>query len=198
MKRYTIVKTNGMPDWDNIPAVQIDVERVKTDHGITAQAQLCWDEAGIYVRLCAKEKNIRAELTEKLDPIWQDSCLEFFFRPTEDLHYFNIEFNANCALCLGYGTGKEDLTRLVVWNHMKLFTPEVIRTDDGWEITYIVPFEFVRRFFRDFTPKSGLKMYGNFYKCGDKTLQPHYMRWNPIPEGRSFHSPEDFGSLILE
>ena len=39
-------------------------------------------------------------------------------------------------------------------------------------------------------------MRANFYKCGDKTLQPHFLSWSPIhSEKPDFHRPEDFGII---
>ncbi len=198
MKEYVLRRVDGLPDWSKIPVMQIDYQKKEVEHNITAQAQLCWDDAGIFVHLSCKEKNIRKELTEKLDPIWEDSCLEFFLRPTEDMHYFNFEFNPNCALFLGYSMGKPNITRLILPDHMETFKPVVRFSEDGWEITYFVPFGFIQNFFRDFKPESGLQFYGNCYKCGDKTEVPHFLTWNPIPMECSFHSPEHFGRLILE
>ncbi len=198
MKEYVIKRVEGQPDWSQIPVMHIDYQKKDIKHNITAQAQLCWDDTGIHVHLSCKEQNIRKELTQKFDPIWEDSCLEFFIRPTEDLHYFNFEFNANCALFLGYCKGKPNIIRLILPNHMNTFKPVVNFTEGGWEITYTIPFQFIQNFFHDFQPKSGLQFYGNCYKCGDKTVIPHYLMWNPIPEGISFHAPEHFGRLILE
>lgn len=198
MRQYIIRRISGQPNWSHIPVMPIDTLRGENLDNVTAQAQLCWDDFGIHVHLSCQEKNIRKELTEKFDPIWEDSCLEFFLRPTEDLHYFNFEFNANCALFLGYCKGKPNIIRLIVPDHMALLSPVASLTQDGWEITYTIPFAFIQNFFHDFQPRSGLQFHGNCYKCGDNTVHPHLLAWNTIPEGHSFHSSEDFGRLILE
>ena len=198
MKEYVLKRVEDQPDWSQIPVMYIDYQKKDVQHGVTAQSQLCWSDEGIHVHLSCKEEKIRKELTEKLDPIWEDSCLEFFIRPTEDMHYFNIEFNPNCALFLGYSMRKPNITRLILPNHMATFKPVANLTQDGWEITYIVPFSLIQNFFPTFEPKSGTKFYGNCYKCGDKTEIPHFLMWNPLPLEASFHSPEYFGRLILE
>ena len=42
------------------------------------------------------------------------------------------------------------------------------------------------------------KLLGNFYKCGDATLLPHYLSWSQIDtEQPDFHRPEFFGELLL-
>ena len=111
MKSYTLKKVTGTPDWQKIPALQIDTAYKPTD--VRAWAQLCWDDTCIHVHLQAEEENIRNTLTGPLDEICTDSCLEFFIRPTEALSYFNIEFNLNCAVYLGYGTDRYNLVRLI-------------------------------------------------------------------------------------
>lgn len=199
MRSYVLKKVTSAPDWDTIDALPIDnLQWTNPPVDIRAQGQLCWDEAAIYVRLRAWETEIRAEHSGLLQSVCEDSCLEFFFRPTDDLRYFNMEFNLNCALYLGFGPNMPELTRLAVQDEAEIFRPHAQRTEDGWEIFYRVPFFLVRRFFPDFRPEIGLAMYGNCYKCGDKTVKPHFLSWNPIRSIEpQFHCPQDFGRLIL-
>jgi len=197
MKTYTLQKISGTPDWNTVPILPIDIPQWTEHTDIRAQAQLCWDDTAIYVRLLARESNIRAEHTGLMASVCEDSCLEFFFCPTDDSRYFNFEFNPNCALFLGIGTGDADLVRLVVQDQNAIFAPKAQRTNDGWEITYQIPFSFIRRFFPQFQPKPGLALRGNCYKCGDLTAAPHYLAWNPIDTGFTFHCPQYFGKLLL-
>ena len=199
MNCYTLKKVSGTPNWAAVPVLPIDVPcNGEKDIDIQATAQLCWDETGIYVHLQAKEKDIRSEYEGFLCEVCEDSCLEFFIRPTEALSYFNFEFNPNCALWLGYGGGEAGLVRLVIQKQQKMFRHKANRTDDGWEIFYHIPFTFIRHFLPEFDPKEGTQFYGNCYKCGDKTVRQHYFAWNPInPEELNFHCPEFFGRMIL-
>lgn len=199
MRSYVLKKTGESPDWRTIDALQIDnLQWTEPPLDIRAQAQLCWDEDGIYVRLRAWETEIRAQHRSPMQSVCEDSCLEFFLRPTEDLRYFNFEFNPNCALYLGFGENMPALTRLAVQDETEIFRPRAEYLPDGWQIVYRVPFFFIRRFFPDFTPQIGLAMYGNFYKCGDLTKKAHYLSWNPMRcETPQFHRPQDFGRLIL-
>ncbi len=198
MRSYTITKISGTPDWNAVPVMPIDNLLWTESCEVQAQGQLCWDENAIYVRLAAKETQIRAENRGRLDEVCEDSCLEFFLQPTEDGRYFNFEFNPNCALYLGIGTSISDLVRLVVRDQQELFAPKAQYTKDGWEITYEVPFSFIRRFFPDFEPKTGLQMRGNCYKCGDLTPNPHFLAWSPMSgDTPRFHHSPDYGALIL-
>lgn len=196
MKTHKIPRKPDILDWALIPAVSIDEQLWTPPTDISATAQICYDQNALYLRLTAKEKHIRAEQTGLLDQPCQDSCLEFFFSPSDkDQRYFNIEFNPNCCMFLGFGNGREDLVRLLTGNENPL-RPKAARTADGWEITYQIPFSFVRLFFPDFTPAPGKVIRGNFYKCGDLTPEVHYFSWNKVTSNTpDFHRPCDFGVL---
>ena len=113
MKRYTIARVSGKPDWSAIPALDIDEQLWRPPVDIAAKAQIAWDDARLYVRLQAREAHIRAVHTGSLGMPCEDSCLEFFFSPTPgDPRYFNVEFNPNGALYLGFGDGQA-ATRLL-------------------------------------------------------------------------------------
>ena len=80
-----------------------------------------------------------------------------------------------------------------------LFQAISTRTEDGLEITYRIPFDFIRLFYPDFSAGSGTVLRGNFCKCGNLTVQKHYLLWNPIESDTpNFHLPEYFGVLVLE
>jgi hypothetical protein len=43
---------------------------------------------------------------------------------------------------------------------------------------------------------SGMDAHGNFYKCGDKLKQPHFLSWKPVVlPSPDFHQPRFFGQL---
>lgn len=85
-KSYTIVKTDGTPDWTNVPVLQIDNVLWTDDFGIRAQGQLCYSDEALFVHLSAVEKDVRAEYTEPLSPVNEDSALNsslrLLIRPT--------------------------------------------------------------------------------------------------------------------
>lgn len=197
MKSYTLKKVNGTPNWDEIPTLNIDVT-YRRIADVQAWAQLCWDETGIYVHLKARENNIRCEELDPMPMVCLDSCLEFFIRPTEALTYFNFEYNPACRLYLGYGVDMPGLVRLAMQDEQEAFHPQSYRTEDGWGITFHIPFTFIQHFFPDFKAYEGLKFYGNCFKCGDHTDHPHHLSWNRVELERvNFHTPQFFGRMIL-
>lgn len=189
-------------DWSGIQKLPIDQKVRPSQAQVQAWGQICRTEDAFLVRLLAKEPQIRAQEEGPLPMPCNDSCLEFFLRPTPSLRYMNFEWNPKGCLYLGIGTCAEDLMRLAPadWQIKKLFTPQVQQQEDTWQITFQIPYSFITGFFPDFDPENTRKIRGNFYKCGDKLDTPHYLAWNPITrEGKYlFHTPEEFGELIVK
>jgi len=133
MKTYVITRTQGAPDWTRVPGVDIDTCLWTEPAQVAARAQVCYDEEALYVRLSTQEAHIRAEERGEAGMPCLDSCLEFFFCPDPAKNiYFNIEFNPNGCMYLGFGSDRYDLVRLIP--EAPVFTPEILRTEDGWEI----------------------------------------------------------------
>lgn len=195
MRTYTITKVTGQPDWESIPALEIteSYRRALEDTPVRAWTQVVYNDEALLIRQWALEPVLRKELTGLLDEICEDSCLEFFFCPMSgDKRYFNIECNPNGCLFLGFGPNVDELVRLIPENPS--IVPQVTRTEDGWETVYSIPYSFIRMFFPEFSPTPGYSTRANFYKCGNKTVQPHYLVWNPVPPQRcAFHNPDAFG-----
>ena len=191
METYTIVPKTA---WENVPVLKIESPLLPGASGVSAQAQICYDEKALYVRLSAVENNIRAEHQGLLDEVCEDSCLEFFYSPMGDGRYFNLEVNPNGAMYFGFGTSLQNLYRLIPENHP--IHPIVEKTDGGWTVEYAIPHSFVQLFFPDFSPAPGKKILANCYKCGDLTDHPHWLCWNPVPDPKAtFHCPQYFGTM---
>ena len=200
MKSYIINRKPEELDWNQIPALKIDNCEWLEPVDVEAQAQLCYDDEALYVRLSAKEANIRAQENGPTGSPCEDSCLEFFFAPMEgDIRYFNIEFNPNACMYLGMGVNVQTLVRLIPEDMDELFFPKVNRFEGGWEVSYEIPYSFVRRFFPEFEVKSGKVVRANCFKCAEKTSRSHFITWNPVRGGKlSFHRPDCFGEMEFE
>lgn len=144
MQRYIIHRTDGATGWDKIPRLAIDRCLWTEECDIRAWGQIAYDDDALHVRLMAEEKAIRAEHRGRPCPVSEDSCLEFFFCPKwNDRRYFNVEFNPNGALYLGFGSSIHDLVRLLVADEDRTFAPRTFRVEGGWGIAYTIPHEFV-------------------------------------------------------
>ena len=199
MKTYTLKKISGTPDWNTIEIMPIDTLLWTDPLDISAQAQLCWDEEAIYLRMEAFEKDIRKEETDPLAEICNDSCLEFFIQPTDAPTYLNFEINPLANYLIGQGDCDVDnRLRVIIPDFETRMEPKVEFTATGWVLTYKVPFDFIHQFYPQFEAKAGVKFRGNCYKCGDLTVNPHFLAWSPtVSEEPAFHLPDYFGQLIF-
>ena len=194
---YSITKTSGDIDWTTIPVMPIDKVLWTKDFGIRAQGQLCYDDDYLYIHQSASEQNIRAVNTEPLSPVYEDSCLEFFFMLDGSSDYFNFEINPNGCLCVQFGPEKTDRINIVRDDAAEYFDIRSGRTPDGWEVYYRIPLEFIRFFNADYRFKGNMS--ANMYKCGNKTKNKHYLSWTDIDlDEPNFHCPEFFGRVIFE
>jgi hypothetical protein len=189
-----------------LPLAEIDQYAWDGSYRPKAHATLAWSKEGLYLSLQAREpkSHMRIEEKEGSDFVYQDSCLEFFLMPfpEEDDRYINFEMNPLGVLLAGIGGEKESRTDLVpeVMKQIQI-TPcseEIDSEEVNWSLDVVIPFSVLLHYFPDKTFEQGLKMRGNFYKCGDATLEPHFGAWNliefPTP---NFHQPSYFGELVL-
>lgn len=195
MEEYKITRIRGSVNWAEIPQVNIDKVLWTNDAGIQAKGQVCYDYEALYVHMIATEEDIRAEYSEPLSPVCNDSCLEFFFKIEGEENYFNFEVNPNGCMCIQFG--KKERFDIVREDGQQYFGVDAKRTPAGWEVFYRIPLEFIRFFHKDFCFDRNLK--GNMYKCGNLTAKKHFVAWCPIDSDTpNFHLPEFFGRMIFE
>jgi len=171
----------------------------------TATARLTYDSSCLYVHL----RSVRPadELTMRREHFGEqvccDSCLEFFFAPVPgDNKYFNFEANPSATLYVGFsaaGTraGSRLLTELTEERVQELFRPGAIIRPAYREVSYRIPYTFIREYCPEFTdPVPGDLLRANFYSCCDDAPQPHYTVWHNVTSSQpDYHRPEDFGEL---
>ena len=194
--RYTVYYL-PQPDWSRVPAAELRHTGWLEPCAVRAWAQVCHDGENLWVRMEAEEAPVRATLTGKLDQVCDDSCLEFFFAPlAEDKRYFNFEFNPLGTLNLGFGAERPTRVRQIVKQPEELFRPEPFRTEKGWGIQFRIPAGFIGTYFPGYRFSRAA---ANFYKCGDKTEQVHYLAWAPLSSSTpDYHRRQDFGTLLFE
>ncbi|MBQ9785576.1 MAG: carbohydrate-binding family 9-like protein [Clostridia bacterium] len=200
MNYYRIQKAGREIDWSAVERLEIAHKYRDTPPALCAFAQICYNDDGMHVHMWSENDDVRAKEIGPLGYPCKDSCLEFFFSPMEgDARYFNIEFNCNGCLFLGFGGGESPFTRLIHDDVDALFAPKTARTDTGWEIFYTIPYSFIQKFFPNFEIKKGKTLRANCYKCADLTAPANYLSWNPIdPAHFTFHNTECFGLMEFE
>ena len=182
------------PNWETIPEATLWHAPWRTPNSVEARAQLCHNGQVLFLRMEAKETDILARLTGPLDQVCNDSCLEFFFAPMQaDARYLNFEVNPLGNVYLGFGAERPTRVRQIVKKPAP-FRTETFRTEDGWGFVMELPLSFVRLYF----PEAAFARTAacNFYKCGDETVSPHYLAWNPLSSDKpDFHRRWDFGTI---
>lgn len=196
MKEYTIKRFNN--NWDEIPTLDVDNILWTDDYDIRMKAQIAYDDEKFYVHQVAKEANIRNEITDKLGSVCRDSCMEFYFQPSNEKRYFHFEINFNCIFYIGIMTERANDVRLIK-KDMSMFNAKTNKTEDGWEVYYEIPYHFLQVFVPGYKPTSGDYVRANVYKCGDDTINKHWLSWNkvetPTPD---FCREEYFGLMHFE
>jgi hypothetical protein len=169
------------------PIVAFDIARGKDD---------------LYIHYFVKGLSLRAVSDTDGRSVHLDSCVEFFMRKDGEMNYINFEFN-----CIGtcYACRHETRTISVPltpeeFRSIRRYTTiqrEAFEEEKGifaWELTIAIPFELMKIDANNLPEK----IYGNFYKCADRTENPHYVTWSPIDLPRpNYHCPEFFAEIYL-
>jgi hypothetical protein len=158
----------------------------------------------IFIKYSVRGSMLRAIYSNDLDPVNEDSCVEFFCKLPDSENYMNFEFN-----CIGTcnaakrkskaeGVVRYTLDELAQIKRYPSIGRRAFNEMEGmfeWELTVKIPFSLM-----GIDPNNlPEKLLGNFYKCADGTDSPHYVSWSPIKtEKPNFHCPEFFGELIFE
>ncbi len=193
--------------WEGIPAASVD-HYLWLDNGYRprVEARVCYSPNNLYVHFIAYEPRIRVKFTRFQDPVWKDSCVEFFVDPFPEkkVGYINIETNAVGAMLIHIGPDRktrppisaEDLKGLEIVTSVKE-PVDGLHGADFWTLAYKIPLALFEKYYGD-RIAPGRQARGNFYKCGDETEIPHYGAWSPVDSPKpDFHLPEFFGRLLF-
>lgn len=164
--------------------------------------RMAYTDDAILLHFKVKEASVRARFGSDNEPVWQDSCVEFFSIPAGDGVYYNIECNCIGTLLMAAGQARENrepaplslLAEVQRWASLGR-EPFAERFEEtAWEVALMIPY---RLFFKhNLTSLAGKQVRANFYKCGDALQTPHFLSWHPIAvEKPDFHRPDFFGSV---
>lgn len=159
-------------------------------------------ESALYIHYKVDELDVKAIYATDQEPVWQDSCVEFFVQLPNEEGYANFEFN-----CIGTALATKRKSRnegirpfsidemASIERHASLGREPLEKTGKTtWELTVKIPFGLIGITSID----KSAPLHTNLYKCGDATANPHYLSWSeigtPTPD---FHRPEFFGIMNL-
>ncbi|MBN2010784.1 carbohydrate-binding family 9-like protein [candidate division KSB1 bacterium] len=207
MHAYCVNKTDKIISidamWDKEPWNCIKSLSIESDNDWeptfkpSTEVKLCYDTENLYLIFRVKDQYIKCTTYHHNGPVWEDSCVEFFFSPFSVTHYgyFNIEIN-----CCGYALMAFQRVPNIDYD---LFTIEDIETTkiartintavinemeqpSEWSIEYKLPFKILTKYTKFPYPMKGDNWLANFYKCAENNSHPHWLSWarikNPQPD----------------
>jgi len=179
----------------------------KSEHFPQVEAKLVYDNNFLYVIFKVKDRYVKAVNTEYDSSVFQDSCVEFFFTPSNNIGqgYFNAEINCCGTMLLRHQKARGVETIVILETDAKKFEifstfkgkvePEITKPME-WVVEYKIPYKILEKYAPVIKPAAGVQWQANFYKCADKTSKPHWLTWNKVELPQpNFHRPEFFGIL---
>lgn len=166
---------------------------------------IAYTDKALLIHYKVEEQHVRAVTNQDNGKVFEDACVEFFVQPqAPDLTYYNFEFNCIGKLLMQAGKpGKRALATEPVLNSIKRWSSlgnnpvDIQNQITSWQLAVIIP---LTAFY--LTPMDSFadqKFKGNFYKCGNKLKQPHYLSWSPIPlPYPQFHALDFFGNINFQ
>ncbi|PTN06284.1 carbohydrate-binding family 9-like protein [Mangrovibacterium marinum] len=168
------------------------------------QFKIAHNNEAILLQYQVRESELIARYSHNNEPVYKDSCVEFFVSFTGGKDYYNLEFNSLGTCLGGYGPERQNRERLSADTLRQIKLQSTISRNSAeqpdcieWQLNILIPASVFQH-----TPidtLAGLKADANFYKCGDELSQPHYLSWKkidtPTPD---FHQPPYFGKIEFE
>jgi len=167
----------------------------------SCQFKIARSSQSLFIHFRVIESNVKALCKNDQDPVWEDSCVEFFCKTPEQDTYFNFEFN-----CIGTCLATQRVGRNIDVNPLSTASLNSIKRfatlgnaafdektgNFEWKLTVEIPFVVIDVQL-DRLPEM---LMANFYKCADETAIPHYLSWSHISTDEpDFHRPEFFGMI---
>lgn len=203
MPEYNTFVFDEMPQWDVVPKASVSSFHWETDppYRPRTYARLCGVRGkGIYYMAESEEAPLRCKSTRRDDPVYEDSCLELFLNPLPACSdcYINVETNPCGVFLSQFGSSRESR----VWmREVTVLVPEVsaYQKDGIWGVQVFLSDALIAQLYQTQYRTEAQKMRGNFYKCGDQTVHPHFGAFSPVDTAAlGFHNPQRFADIILK
>ena len=158
------------------------------------EARVLYNDSGLFVLMTTDETPLLARKTKQNSEVCTDSYMEFFFRPNKDNpKYVNFEFNPFGTMYCAVRTCRHDPVHPS--EDKNFFSVQSRVDEDKWSLCFHVPFAFLDEKFGGHTKE----MFGNFYKCSEENVEPHWLTYYPVAtEKPDYHCPHLFGEIMLE
>lgn len=198
-------------EWQMVEAVELKYFMGKIPKfRPVVKAKIMYDLNNLYVIFRVEDRYVRSLTVEYNGPVWDDSCVEFFFSPDSNSpeKYFNLEINCGGTPLMYYNIIPRkdfkileisDIELIEISHSMPKIVDAEISDPVTWTLEYRIPFNLLKKYTNVSQPGSGVVWRANFYKIADKTSNPHYMTWTFVNKSEpDFHLPAYFGNLIFQ
>jgi hypothetical protein len=198
------------PVWAQAETLEIRHFRPESsDHRPQTSARMLYDAKGVYGIFSVQDRYVRCVRTQYHDPVWKDSCVEFFAQPKPDRGYFNFEFNCGGAfLCYHITNPERSADEFKEFTKVPAGLGHTIRVRSSlpqrvepevtapvvWMLSFFIPFSLFEYYVGPLGAPAGQVWRGNFFKCAEENSHPHWASWSPVDEF-NFHRPNCFGTI---
>lgn len=207
MKTYVIKKVPDRNiDWNKIEKGKIDLYPWGDQYTPEAFFSLVYiQDEGFVLKMTCLEENPKAIYDNYMDPVYCDSCMEFFAdysgeKPGSESSpgYVNFELNAKGTLLSAIGRDRNNRIPIL---EVAGDLPQIkaYKDEKKWSVEVFTPFHLLKKMYKYTEFTSGHKFRANAYKCGDECSVPHYGMWNIIEKSTpDYHIPAFFGEFTME
>ncbi len=195
-------------EWNRINSLEINNKMGKSPIFFPeVKSKMLYDNENLYLIFHVNDRYVRCLTNVMNGPVWEDSCIEFFFSPDNRFpeRYFNLEINCGGTPLMHYNLvpGKNavnvdisDLQLIEIAHTLPQIVDQEIQEPVEWTVEYRIPLGVLRKYSDVSVPASGMEWRANFYKIAENNSNPHFLTWthvdNPKPD---FHLPRFFGKL---
>lgn len=195
-------KTEVVSELFRLPATNIDCVNWKEyPYKPSVTVRLGYSSSALAILFEVEENHVRAVTMDDCGPVWEDSCCEFFVADSAGKGYFNFEINCIGTLLAAKRRSRDDfeflpqsqLEKIQRFSSLPHVPVDSIGMGQKYWVAEVIPFSVLGL---SEAPKS---IKANFYKCGDKCTEPHFLSMAPIDHpSPNFHCPEFFREIIFK
>jgi Domain of unknown function (DUF1083). len=192
------------PEWKRIKSIEIANYMGEMPRFLPGtEVKMMYNDESLFIIFRVRDKYVRSIIREFNGPVYEDSCVEFFFSPDKNHpeEYFDLEVNCGGTPLIFYVPSTkeftvEDIEKISIAHSMPATVDPEIKELVTWTIECKIPFTVLEKFSNITRPKAGVCWRGNFFKTASKSSNPHYLTWAIVESSKpNFHLPRFFGEL---
>jgi hypothetical protein len=163
--------------------------------------KIAHNNESVFLHYHVREDEMLARYSQHNQPVYTDSCVEFFIAFDDEPNYYNFEFNSLGTCLAAWGPDRNQRKSIAPELLGQIQTRTMINRKNkeqsprfDWQICIQLPVSiFIHN---QISQLSGSGARANFYKCGDDLSEPHFISWKKIETSTpDFHQPAYFGEL---